>query len=310
MVLQKTDYFIMKKKPIGSSETTREASIYSNKNAFLAYIPHCPQHKKIDPVFLAWFIGFLEGDGNFQDWLDNGSLRFAVRITQKDELLLHSIRTQLGFGKIAFVTANNGIPYPQLGFESKQNIIALLHLCAGNLRLRKVQVRFHAWAEKVCEKFQFPMPSNPQGLANQSLSLEDSWISGFFQADGGFHAQYRSDKSYHVGYRVALRAYFDQKHEQELLTEIATVLGGSVKPRKRGSEYFRLNIGTDFDTLITYLTRFPLRGGKKIAQSRWFRVYNYLQTHELPEIGTKSHKRFKRLVDNVNEYQRGRAKFL
>ena len=295
----------MKKKNLGSSETTREASIYRTKNAFSAYIPYCPQHKKLNPIFLQWFIGFLEGDGNFQYCESQGSFRFAVRITQKDEIVLRKIRTELGFGRVSFLTANDGKKEPQLVFETKQSVLAVLHLCAGNLRLRKVQTRFQSWSEKVCDRFNIPMPVNPDGLASDPLSLDNAWISGFFQANGGFNAQYRLDERYRLGYEVTLRVFFDQKSEQEILTEISTVLGGFVKARKKGSANYRLTIGSNFAQLVTYFTQFSLLGQKKITQVRWFRVYNYLQNHELPEIGTKSHARFMRLIKNVNAcYQR------
>lgn len=294
----------MKKYFLGSSETTREASISNSKNAFSLYQPFCPQHRVFDPVFLEWFVGFLEGDGNFQMWEDNGRLRFAVQITQNDQQLLQNLRTQLGFGRVCEISGKDGKKYPQLRFEKRQNILALLHLCIGNLRLTKTQTRFQSWALQVCQRFHISMPSNPHGLSHQPISLESPWLSGFFQADGGFNSQYRQDNKLSKGYCVALRAYIDQKGEETLLGEISQLLGGSVYCRNKQKSYYRLNIATGFQPLVDYLTRFPLRGRKKIAQSRWIRLVNYLQTYQLPEPGTKSHKRFLRLVENVNTCQR------
>lgn len=294
---------IKKNKNLGSSETTREASIYFAKKAFSSYVPYCPQHKKLNPMFLEWFLGFLEGQGIFQYCEINGSLRFAVKITQNDEVLLRNIRKELGFGRIVFVTANDAKKYAQLVFDTKQGVLAMLYLCAGNLRLHRAKTIFQSWSEKVCQRFTIPMPVNPHGLASRPLSLDNAWISGFFQAEGCFNAQYREDGRTRVGYRVKLKVFFDQKSEHEILTQISTVLGGLVRPCNKSSEDYRLNIEADFVPLVTYLTRFPLRGRKKISQVRWFRVYNYLQNHELPEIGTKSHTRFMQLIKNGNACQ-------
>lgn len=304
------EFLYMKNYFLGSSETTREASISHQKNAFSLYQPFCPQHRVFDPLFLEWFVGFLEGDGNFQMWQDGGRMRFAIQIIQKDEQLLRNLRTELGFGRVGEISANHGKKYPQLRFEKRQDILAFLHLCAGNLRLSKTQARFQTWAVQVCQHFNISMVVNPHGLSQQPVSLESPWLSGFFQADGGFNSQYRVEKkrckggfNTVEGYRVALRAYLDQKGEEKILRELAQLLGGFVYCRNKEKCYYRLTIGSKFQPLVDYLTRFPLRGRKKIAQSRWIRLVNYLKTYELPEPGTKSFNRFLRLVQNVNTCQ-------
>lgn len=296
----------MKNKNLGSSETTREASI---TNTFGAYAAYCPRHRKLDPAFLEWFLGFLEGHGCFLFWHDGPRLKFAIRITQSDQALLHNIRTQLGFGRVGQISANQGKVYAQLTFETRESILALLHLCAGNLRLTKTQARFSTWAEKVCQRFNIEMPVNPKGFANQPISLETAWLSGFFQADGGFNAQYRTDTRLRRGYRVTLRAYLDQKGESEILTEISRLVGGFISCRNQDVSYFRLTIGTEFQPLVDYLAKFPLRGRKKIAQSRWIRLVNYLANYDLPEPESKSHARFLRLVRNVNACQHKNSNF-
>lgn len=288
-------------KNLGSSETIREAS---QKHAFQAYIPYCPQHRLVDIQFLQWFIGFFEGDGNFQLWEQDGKLRFAAQLTQKDEILLRNLRTELGFGRIVYITANNGKKYPQLRFDTRQNLLALVHLCAGNLRLKKVQARFLPWAESICKHFNKQVPVNLEGLAQQPLSLENPWLSGFFQADGGFYAQYRKDTRYQKGYRIALRAYIDQKEEIEFLQEFSKILGGHVQLRSAEKSHYRSTIGTGFQPLVEYFTRFPLRGKKKIAQSRWVSLVNYMENYELPEPDTKSFYRLIRRVKHVNACSR------
>lgn len=295
----------MNKKNLGSSETTREAS---SPHAFHAYIPYIPQHRRkhFDPTFLEWLVGFFEGDGNFQDWYqsERQTLRFRVCITQKDRALLANIRTELGYGTIQPITANDGMVYYQLRLETRQNVLAMLHLFAGNLRLRKVQKRFHDWAQKVCTQFNVPMPSNPQGLAIRPVSLSEGWFSGFFQAEGGFSVAYRQDTRYRLGYYVVLLSYIDQQDEKAVLDEIASLFHGWVETRNRETSSSRVWFYADLHLFVTYFQTYPVRGKKRISQSRWFRVFQRLQnknTIPLPEIGTKAHTRFLRLIQNINQ---------
>jgi len=56
-------------------------------------------YKFIDPKWLEWFIGFVEGDGSF--FVTGGKLCF--NITQKDIKVLHHIQEVLGFGWFWFL---------------------------------------------------------------------------------------------------------------------------------------------------------------------------------------------------------------
>ncbi len=290
---------------LGSSETTREASTH---HPFLPYIPYLPQHRRFNQKFLEWFIGFAEGEGNFQFWSKNqdNSFWFALRITHVDHVLLSTLRTELGYGTITTITANDGLEYPQLCLQTRQTVIAMLHLFTGNIRLQKVQRSFDEWSTKVCQQFQIPIPHNPHGLGNQPVTLTDAWFSGFFQADGGFAAHYRLDSRRSQGYRVELKAFVDQQGELEILEAIALLFGGTVYCRDREQEYYRAHIGTlaGLTVFIKYLTRFPLRGRKHIAQNRWIRVLKYMNTYELPEPETKRYNRFVRLVRHVHFCQK------
>ena len=301
---------------LGSSETPREAS---PPHAFQAYLPFIPDHRRLyfDPQFLEWFVGFLEGDGSFLTFECEpkephpksnhpASFTFRVALTQDDEALLKRVRTELGFGRVTYGTANDGEKYPQLRFDSRENVIAFIHLCAGNLRLQKVQDRFLPWAQKACTQFTIPMPQNPAGLAARPLSGESAWLSGFFQADGSFAAHYRPNPRLSLGYRVEFRPYVDQKGEKPLLDELARFFHGWVQTRNQAKSYYRVWFFRDLPLFAEYFRRFPVRGRKHIAQSRWFRVYQRVQdkdTIPLPEIGTKAHARFVRLVQNINACQ-------
>lgn len=292
---------------LGSSETLREDS----PHAFTAYVPYCPQHKKLDVEFLQWFVGFVEGDGSFiiTETETSDGFRYSCAITQDDRALLARIRTELGFGVLGTVTANKsennpeGTQYPQLRFDSRKAVIAILHIFAGNIRLNKVKERFEPWAQGVCRKFNLSMPQNPAGLASFPPRLDEAWLSGFFQAEGSFSAQQRTDKRLTLGYRVVLRPYVDQKGERELLEQLLELLPGNFQIRDKEKNYYRAWFTRASDEFARYFERFPVKGLKKISQSRWLRVYSRLRNKEtvpLPEKGTKAHERFVRLIKRIN----------
>ena len=290
-----------KNKNLGSSETIREAS---QKNFFQAYIPYSPKHRRLNFTFLEWFIGFFEGEGNFESWDDKGKIKFAAQLTQNDEVLLRNIRTQLGFGRIVNITANDGKKYPQLRFDNRQNLLRLIHLFIGNIRLKKVQASFLPWAHSICEDFNTEFPINLEGIANQPLSFNNAWLSGFFQADGQFNAQYLKDRGYQKGYLVTLSAYIEKKQELEFLQEFSSLFGGFLQLRNTKKSIYRVTIGTEFKCLIDYINRFPLRGKKKITQNRWIRLVNYIEKYDLPKPGTKTFNSFLHLVKKVNACSR------
>lgn len=75
---------------IGSSETTREPPFSFYSFDFTNYIKyHRPEHKCQEDIsitinFLEWFIGFAEGDGCFESWLEESRPGLSFTIVQKD----------------------------------------------------------------------------------------------------------------------------------------------------------------------------------------------------------------------------------
>ncbi|KAI9708139.1 MAG: cytochrome c oxidase subunit 1 [Candelaria pacifica] len=186
---------------------------------------------KIDPVFLEWFVGFSEGDGSF---VVSKSRLFFI-INQKEEKVLHRIRTELGFER-------------------------LIHLFNGNLVLHKTNHRFELWLQDWNlsssrigkeEKKVTPFPPNKlPSLGN------NGWLSGFTDADGCFNAVQTKDSRYSLGWRLRLRFILDQKSEKDLLEKVKTFFGSGVKveDRVRSTDescrdlHHMYTVGLDIDT--------------------------------------------------------------
>jgi hypothetical protein len=84
--------------------------------------------KYIDPSWLQWFIGFVEGDGALLE--SQNKLSFVI--TQKDPKVLHEIKSVLGFGKVTLFKI-----FARYAVHDSESLTYLTHLFNGNLALPK-----------------------------------------------------------------------------------------------------------------------------------------------------------------------------
>nr|YP_009538400.1 putative LAGLIDADG homing endonuclease [Capsosiphon fulvescens]AWX64089.1 putative LAGLIDADG homing endonuclease [Capsosiphon fulvescens] len=295
---------------IRSSETIRGALSFN----FSSYKKVVPSHiKQIDISFLQWFIGFVEGDGSFivsKKNKNNKQLMFIIN--QKDPKLMFKIKKKLGFGNVTNYEQDGQIYY-RYSVSSLKNITRLMHLFNGNLILEKVNTRFQTWISQYNEQdFRSPIT-----LLNQSpcLDLNSGWLSGFIDADGGFYARLKID-SMRLTWRLNMKFYITQKQEYKVLQVIKFLFSTDHQPLIINSsdvtkniynmkkDYYRLELTNAKHILnvINYLNIYPLQGNKNIIFKRWERIYgNKIILKSIKtNFHTKSFKRFKRLVDNLN----------
>ena len=160
---------------------------------FSDYEKVVPEHKKkIDFLFLCWFIGFSEADGSFvSSILSNGSLRNFFFITQKDPKVLYFIKKEIGFGRVR--ERKDG--FYQYYVSDHKNIDRLIRIFNGNLHLEKSSYRLKGWFAaylkytKIVDKVTYRSfeEFGPQ------LSLNNAWFSGFIDGEGCFNVQIRED---------------------------------------------------------------------------------------------------------------------
>ena len=218
---------------IGSSETIRKTTFN-----FYSYKENLVSHKKkINLTFLQWFIGFTEGDGSFI--VSNARLFFIIN--QKEEKILHFIRTNLGFGKVS--TYKN---YSRFIVADKTNIDKLIFIFNGNLVLNKTNARFVCWlnARNVysTEKLDYLNKI-------QFLNLNDNaWLSGFIDAEGCFNVVRSQDSRYTLGFRVRLRFILDKKNEICILNKLKFFLTSGVITKRKIVNTSLNKLGTVFVT--------------------------------------------------------------
>lgn len=252
---------------LGSSETTREAPQKFNFNDYKKY--GNPKHlKKISSNFLEWFIGFSEGDGSF-------TKEFSFVINQKDPKLLFKIKKNLGFGSV-YETSEPGIwRYCVTG---QVNCLRLFYLFNGHLILKKTQKRFLYWLTNIKTKIivkQF----------QTNISLDNAWLSGFIEAEGGFYARIRKDKNTKLNIKFCKKFYLTQKDENLLLKKIGILLESKTKVYcfiQKEKNYARIDI-TSFKShiiLLNYLSIYPLLGRKNITVCIWKKMHGYQERKE------------------------------
>lgn len=283
-------FSILKKKE--SSETIRKATFN-----FDAYLSVKPSHiKNINKHFLSWLIGFTEGDGCF--YYDEKNRRNYFLISQKDPKVLYYIKKMLGFGKV--YKKKNSYQY----YVSDQiNIDILINIFNGNLQLGKTNKRFTIWFNEYYNNFTKQKNKLLLIFNSNKISLNNSWISGFIDAEGCFTASLRKDSRYKSGYKLVLRFILDQKFEDETLSYIGLLLNkNKISNRKELEGMSRLIMYSNFDLLLQYLNKFPLKTIKKISFLRWKRLFFYTKQENLYSVvnNPKAFIKLQTLIKSLN----------
>ena len=287
--------------PKGSSETTREAFCFN------LYMKHKPLHiKRLNKRFLQWFIGFSEGDCTFHSWFDGKTKRAGFSIDQKDPKVLQGIRKSLGFGRV--------LPcrdHWRFQVWDRDNLQRLYCLFAGNIVLDRRHLSFQKWTTFLSFSADFspPLASSRRIGANrfngsEAIDLENGWLAGFLQADGGFHAYVHPSIT-----NIILKVYITQWAEEAALEKIALEIAGGKKGLSLLSNsrserlYNRLEFASEssLQKIMSYLSRYKLSGEKGVNFLRWKRVYGMrekIRSKEIP-MSEKSIRKLKRLIDST-----------
>jgi hypothetical protein len=307
----------------GSSETLRGTFVFSQKNQNLSiydfsnFLKFSRGQKSIKNLssskreFLEWFLGFSEGDASFG--IRDGRLVFIIN--QAEIEILQKIRSGLGFG-IVSTFSQQGRIYARYSVTNKKGTFLLMHLFNGNIHLQKVHDRFTRWVQFYNEAFvtseNEKIIIKPRRLPTE-ISLETAWISGFFDAEGGFYASITNEnKVTNTRFRLRLKAYVDQKNELDVLQQLSFLFGvANVSTRSIEKKTYRVNCNTKraLEKTLFYFEKHNLRSKKHIVYAIWRKiVYSYFDKsyiHNLPklekriqriQLQNKSFKEFKTVL--------------
>jgi hypothetical protein len=270
-----------------SSETICDTSLYSkelnketNKN-FNFQLFNQYSKKIINQEWLTWFIGFSEGDGAIL--ITKGRARFVL--TQKEGAILQHIQEVLGFGEVKKFTS-----YYRFIVTDTPSILLLVYIFNGHLVLPHRQKQLGEWIN-LLNKTPFG-PSLPDGKKENKLTLnprlikptlEDSWLSGFTDAEGCFNVSIRARINTITGYRVSLRFLLDKKNAESTLLNIKNLFNfGQVNLRGETNAVYRYSNDSIKGLLPVrdYFLAFSLKTKKKESFEHWLEVFTMVLNKE------------------------------
>jgi hypothetical protein len=297
-----------------ASETTRETSFdllnfrnYCKENNLLSLL-------NISDNWLIWFIGFVEGDGALQTYGNNKRVRFVL--TQKEGDILYHIHNKLNIGIVKFFPINlknntpkAGIPdfvghkngYYRLIVDNYYEILLLTYLFNGNLALNHRINQLSLWINVLNKYFKL---LNPILLINKPvlITLQDSWLSGFTDAEGCFNISILKNNKYKLNNVIKIRYLLDQKDEL-ILNKIKNLFNlGKVTLRSNTNGVYRYTV-TGFKSMniiITYFNEYPLLTKKSKSFNVWLNIHKKLINKEhLTKEGLNEIRKLQKQI-NIN----------
>lgn len=261
-----------------TSETTRDITKFN----FESYKEVKPSHKKIiNKRFLEWFIGFTEGDGSFITF--NGKPSFDITKNMTDIQIIKNIRTSLGFGKILIrdePDRNVGVFY----VTGKENFERQIHIFNGNICSKQKQKQFEQWVNS----YNIYYNENMRIMKKiNTFSLNDSWLSGFIDAEGCFETRYIKCKTSKQKERPRQIFSISQKDE-EILIKIRNIIQTSFIDKYSNNQNvnydkswegnrYKTENKKDQITIMNYIQTHKQKTKKNINYLKWRNVLNQMR---------------------------------
>lgn len=266
-----------------------------------------PVNKSLSVNWLTWFVGFAEGDGAILAY--NNKPRFVL--TQKEGNILNEIQKTLGFGKVVFfaqTSTNTG--YHRYIVTNINEILLLTLVFNGNLVLIHRIEQLHKWIEilnrsKSLQKSLSIYYSKDNLILNKKpclFSLNDSWLSGFTDAEGCFNVNIYKRLETKTGYRVTLRFILDQKNGFDVLNKIRILLGsGRVNLRTQTNNVYRYQTESFKAVLIlkNYFNLHCLKSKKSLSYLNWLKVNDIITNKEHLTLAGLNNIREKKKTINI-----------
>lgn len=258
-----------------ASETTRETSF--NFLAFRLYYDTLFGNRAefLSDNWLTWFIGFVEGDGAIQTYGNGTKVRFVL--TQKESAILYYIQKKLGVGIVKHFpqgTSGNKNDFCRLIVDNPSHILLLAFLFNGNLAMDHRIQQLSLWVKSLNNRF----GDNTVIFINTApvITLQDSWLSGFTDAEGCFNVSITANGRHSLGHVIRMRYLLDQK-DSSILTIINNIFGvGKVTLRSQTDDIYRYTV-TGFkptNHIVSYFKVFPLFTKKAQSFQKWLEIHD------------------------------------
>ncbi len=207
---------------------------------------HRPKHYKYaGKEFGNYLAGLIDGDGHIN------KLGYIIIVFHENDIqLAYWLKKEIGYGHVRRIKDKKGYTY----------------ILSNMLGIRKVAnlIKDKLCLETKVKQFNENLTTKIEGLGKTKksrVSLNNSWLSGFIDADGSFRI-YILNREKREEIRLLLQ--IDQKNK-ELLEEIKGIFGGYLGYREKQETYYYSTVSyKNIRKVVLYIDRYPLQSRTKI----------------------------------------------
>lgn len=250
------------------------------KEKYQEYFEGHHQREVPSEQFLAWLIGFTEGDGSF---IVTSRGNMALVITQGDEdvQVLNKIKETLGFGKVI----SQGKTTYRYIVQDKKGIELIIALFNGNIVLpskKESFSKFLAMFNSKAKKGKIILDKVEPINTNILPSLTNGWLSGFTDSEGCFTVSFLSACGNANGFR--LRYIVSQKSRVNLpiLSHLILLFqGGAIEAHSKADNYSYVLTGEKACYKVySYFDQFTLKSKKYNSYQLWKEIHKRITNKE------------------------------
>ena len=247
---------------------------YTNFKNLPLISEHVPNHNSnlTDDEFGYFLAGLIEGDGWF------GKKELHIVFAEEDTSLAYYIKKRIGHGNVYKIKDKKAVRYI---CKNTNGLSLILYLINGKLvsNCKYDQLIKHNYSEQFNIVILSPL---------KALSLDNSWLAGFTQADGCFHISVAKSKTQKTGYSVRLEYSLKQNDNLPLKLLYDNIKMGNISQYSTGIWCYKSTGFKTAWTLINYFDKFNLFAGKYINYLKFRKVYIMItEGKHLEEKGIK-----------------------
>jgi len=236
----------------------------------------------------SYLAGLFEGDGHI--WISKDNVkkkhnpRFCITFSLKNEPLAKKLLGLIEFGHVRYKPKDNACVLIVSPVKGLKRIVDLIN---GELRTPKINQLFNLidWLNNNHNSNIKKLPVNNKPLR------DNSWLSGFIDADGSFSVQHTKVENNAKKRKVSCRLRIEQRMLDpvtkisyfSVLNQIAKFLGCKLLTRKQlstNNEYYTLAASNRKSLLVivNYLELYPLFSSKYLDYKDWNKAVKLILT--------------------------------
>ena len=197
--------------------------------------------------FLNWLVGFTDGDGCFNIYIDNkgNKINFTFKISQhkRNKRVLHYIKKNLKYGIISKIDSSDMVHY---NIRRKDHLEKVILPLFSYLPLKTIKQEKFLLFKQCFYIYNDPLKDQKYKLIKiqeliknpplisyfkvPQIRLNKNWLVGFIEADGSFYITSKDKDRLVHGFGIT------QKYDRIILSEIQKLFGikAEVKWNKKG----------------------------------------------------------------------------